>query len=453
MSAAAGALLPFVPQLEREVSAAGQTCKRLVIFNTPNGSILRNWRIPGLQHGDPLPEALSEILQPLAPLRDKMIVLDGIDNLPTAWAAQGIYAMLGKGHQGAGSIWTQWAPEPDGPATCDNGASCTWPNGPSLDQFIADRIGHETPYKVLNPNVYAHETERQANCFYDASGQPVIGEKNPRVLFDRLFADLDLDPAEKERLRAEKLSVIDSVKGDLDSLKTRLGPGDRQRLEAHLDGVRALERAVEALDAACEIPVIPDGDLAMRESENFPAITDAQIEISVNALACDLTRVVGFKWGREGSTGVPVWLGLNNGIHTISHWEAGNGEEDSIQWMTDLNRWYAEKFAQLCTMLEAKGILDETLLVWSNTMCEGNAHNARNVPMVIVQGAGYFETGRYLKYGDFPSIVPEGQGPSNEDYGGESMNRLITSLCHAMGSDDVESFGDPAFGTGPLPDL
>jgi hypothetical protein len=452
MSAAAGALLPFVPQLEREVSAAGQICKRLVIFNTPNGSILRNWRIPGLQHGDALPETLSEILQPLAPLRDKMIVLDGIDNLPTAWAAQGIYAMLGKGHQGAGSIWTQWAPQPGGPAVCDNDAPCTWPDGPSFDQFTADRIGHETPYKAINPNVYARETERQANCFYDANGQPVIGENNPRVLFDRLFADLNLDPAEKERLRAEKLSVIDAVQGDLDSLKTRLGPGDRQRLEAHLDGVRALEQAIEALDAACEIPATPD-ELATRESANFPAITDAQIELSVNALACDLTRVVGFKWGREGSTGVPVWLGQNNGIHTTSHWEAGNGEEDSIQWMTDLNRWFAEKFAQLCTMLEAKGMLDETLLVWSNTMCEGNAHNARNVPMVIVQGAGYFETGRYLQYGDFPSIVPVGQGPSNEDYGGESMNRLITSLCHAMGFDDVDSFGDPAFGTGPLPGL
>jgi hypothetical protein len=33
------------------------------------------------------------------------------------------------------------------------------------------------------------------------------------------------------------------------------------------------------------------------------------------------------------------------------------------------------------------------------------------------------------------------------------MNDLLTSLCHAMGRTDVEKFGDPAFGTGPIDEL
>lgn len=455
MSAASAALLPFVPMLEREVEAAGTPCQRLVVFHCPNGSILRNWRIEGLAHGDPLPDdeaGFSEILRPLAGLRDKMVVLDGIDSLPTAYAAQGLVSMVGKGHHASGSIWTQQFAEAGGPATCDNGASCQWPGGPSLDQWIAEQIADQTPYKALYPNVRAHATDRQGNMFYDTNGQPVVGENKPRVLFDQLFADLNLDPTEKARLKAQRKSVIDSVKGDLDSLQLRLGAGDRQRLEAHLTGIKELEDALDGLDVQCEIPQQPD-ELDPRDNANLPLITDLQIEIIANALACDLTRVVGFKWGREGSTGVATWLGQNSGIHTTSHWEGGSGEAQSIQWMTDLNAWWAEKFAALANRLQEKNILDETLLVWSNTMCEGNAHNARNIPMVLIQGNGYFETGRYLKYGNFPSIVPVGQVPSNEDYGGESMNRFATSLCHAMGFEDVDSFGNPEFGTGPLPDL
>lgn len=451
MSAASAALLPFVPKLEHEVQAAGTTNERLVVFHTPNGSILRNWRM-NLQHGDALPENLSEILQPLAPMRDRLILLDGIDNMPTALASLGVLPMLGKGHDAAGSIWTQWAAEPGGPATCNNGAACGWPNGPSFDQLVASRIGGDTPYASINPSVYANSSDRQRNVFYDLQGQPVVGENNPRVLFDRLFADLNLDPEEKQRLKARKLSVIDSVLSDINSLKTKLSAADKRKLDAHLTGVAALEHAIEGLDTVCEIPDRPPS-LEPRDNANLPTITDLQIELLVNALSCDLTRVVAFKWGQEGSTGSANWLGQNSGIHTVSHWEAGGSVQTAIQWMTNLNRWFAEKFGSIAQKLEERGVLDGTLLVWGQTMCEGAEHNARNIPMVVLQGEGYFETGRYLKYGNFPTVVPGGQGPSNEDYGGESMNRFITSMCHSMGLDDIDTFGDAQFGQGTLPDL
>jgi hypothetical protein len=454
LTAGAAVLLPFVPVLEREAAAVGTPCKRLFVFHTPNGSILRNWRVPGMTHGDALPETLSEILQPLSAYRDRMIVLDGIDNLPTAYAALGELFMAGKGHQASGSIWTQWAPEAaEGQALCDNDTPCAWPAGPSFDQFVADRIGHETPFASINPGVRVASSERLRNYFYNASGQPIVREISPRTMFDSLFADLQLDPDEKARLRAEKKSVIDSVSAELTALDAKLGASDRRRIEAHLEGIRALEQAIDGLDAVCEIPPQPGDDLDVYDNDSLPTILDLQIEIAVNALACDLTRVVALQWGAEGAFSVATWLGHDEGDHTISHWEAHGSEELSIQWMTDLNRWYAEKVALVTQRLIDHNVLDETLLVWSHTMCEGMQHNARNVPMVLLQGEGYFETGRYLKYGDFPDVLPLGQVESNEDYGGESMNRFITSLCHAMGFADVDSFGDPQFGTGPLPGL
>ena len=52
-------------------------------------------------------------------------------------------------------------------------------------------------------------------------------------------------------------AVLDSVREDAAKLKGRLGSLDRQRLDAHLDGVRQLEEKIMALPPACSIPEKP----------------------------------------------------------------------------------------------------------------------------------------------------------------------------------------------------
>jgi hypothetical protein len=458
LSAAGAALVPFVPLLEREASAAGGTCKRLVVFHTPNGSILRNWR----PSGSGANWQLSEILQPLAAFKDRMIVLDGLDNLPGSLAATGDVSMIGKGHHASGSVLTQYAAvSGDGGAICNNDAACDWPAGPSFDQYIVKRLQESastaTLFGSITPGVSPDGALRQYRVFYNEDGQPVNPEGNPQKLFDALFADALLDPAEKARLKRERQSVIDVVKGELDSVKGKLGAHDRTRLDAHLEGVLQLEKIVNGTIGECSIPPSPEtGEWTYAQlngNDTMPALTELQFEIAAHALACDMTRVVSFQWGREGSTGVATWLGQNEGIHTISHWE-GATQATAIQWMTDLNAWFAEKLAAFLTRLEELGALDDTLILWTQTMCEGATHNACNLPTVMVQGQnGYFQTNRYLRYGDFPSVLPTSIGAANTPQGGESLNRLWTSVCHAMGFNDVDCFGDPDFGTGTLPGL
>ncbi len=196
-----------------------------------------------------------------------------------------------------------------------------------------------------------------------------------------------------------------------------------------------------------------DGEADIDASGFVQATTDVQFELAAQALACDVTRMVGPQSGREGSTGTATWLNQNVGIHTASHWQ-GTDEATAIQWMTDLNRWYTERLAAFFQLLFDKGAWDDTLILWTMALTEGARHNTRNVPTVLIQGGdAYFDTGRYLKYGNFPDIVPSGQSASNADFGGDSMSRVLTSVCHAMGFEDVESFGDAKFGSGALPRL
>jgi hypothetical protein len=117
--------------------------------------------------------------------------------------------------------------------------------------------------------------------------------------------------------------------------------------------------------------------------------------------------------------------------------------------MSNLANWRAKMLATELLDKMPPDILDNTLLVWASEMSEGGTHSNRNVPIVMVQGSnfGAFQAGRWLRWGEYDPI-------SNfyEYTGGVPMNRLLVSICRAMGL-DVDAVGDPSISTGPLEEL
>ena len=94
-------------------------------------------------------------------------------------------------------------------------------------------------------------------------------------------------------------------------------------------------------------------------------------------------------------------------------------------------------------------VLDNTLFVWTSEMSEGGSHSNHNIPMVMIQGSefDYFDAGRYLKWGGYHPISNFRPPPAER---GEPMNKVLVSICNAMGLEDISSVGDPAFPAGPL---
>jgi hypothetical protein len=75
---------------------------------------------------------------------------------------------------------------------------------------------------------------------------------------------------------------------------------------------------------------------------------------------------------------------------------------------------------------------DTTLVVWMNEMGTGN-HKLTNTPWVLVGGlGGRLRTGRVLS---FP---------------GRPHNGLLLSIAHALGCEDLRSFGTRDYCDGPL---
>src|SRR4051812_23401349 len=132
---------------------------------------------------------------------------------------------------------------------------------------------------------------------YAGSNQPVPPEGNPYKLFDRLFGGAPpRSGVSPDQIRAERRSVIDLVKSEIAETSGRVGKDDRQKIEAHLEGTRSIERRLQFVTpTSCLIP-LPSGKIDLDANENFPALIKLQTDLLVSAFACDRTRVASLQW-------------------------------------------------------------------------------------------------------------------------------------------------------------
>jgi len=125
------------------------------------------------------------------------------------------------------------------------------------------------------------------------------------------------------------------------------------------------------------------------------------------------------------------------GLHGLAH---NDGNPDSRDKLARCHTWCAGELAYLLERLGATpegdgSMLDNTLVVWMNEMGTGGSHSVEQVPWVLAGSlAGHFDTGRLV------------EAP------GQPHNRLLVSIGRAMGL-DIEVFGDPDYGGGPLSGL
>lgn len=402
--------------------------KRLLIVFSPNGTIPEAWRPSGGERDF----TYGRILEPLEAYREHVTVLAGID-------MRSRRSGPGDGHQkGMGEMLTGRDLLPgDTGGGCDSCAPVSWASGISIDQHVANTISMDTPFRSLELGSHTGGSNIWTRMCYRGASEPLPPEDNPFQAFSRVFGDLDADPFGEEQRRIEQRSVLDSVMADFGDLDARMGRDDRQRLAMHADIVRDLERRLESTGGmACVAPDL-GADFNVGDQARYPEVLDLQSELVTAAFACDLTRVASLQWNRSvGNMSFP-WIGVNDRHHDLSH--LGDSDTNGRNKIIEINRWYAEQFADLLARLqsveEGEGtLLDNTLILWCNELGKGNSHTANDIPFVLGGHAGgAIEGGRYLQY-DRPH------------------NDLLLSIAHAFGIMD-SSFGDERYNEGVLPGL
>lgn len=418
---------PFVPLLNASGQEMSQP-KRLVLFFTPHGTIWDQW----LPTGSESSFALSPILSPLARHQSRLTVLAGL-SIPD----QGIGAPHTKG---SSLLWTGSTLTDDNTfarSDCSGGCTYGWNSGPSVDQMIVQAISPTTVYKSLQFGDRCGSNTPECRTIYSAAQQPLGPETDPWAAFTRIFGPVN-DPTGYARQQASRKSSLDAVQAELQGLLKAVPAGDRAKVQAHLDAVRSLEqRLTTALPRSCTAPTLP-AKVDAHDPASTPTLIDAHFDLMAAALACDLTRVMSYQHAvGDNDATVYTWLNHTDTHHAMTH--APDTDKDTWAKVQQINTWYATKFAELLDRLAAipegsGSVLDNTIVVWGSELGKANTHSFANVPFLVAGGGGgTLRPGRFLQFAD-----------------GVTHNRLLVSLCHAMGATAIQSVGNTDPSSGPL---
>ena len=399
----------------------GKTPLRLAFTYVPNGITMADWTPAGV---GPAFE-FSRVLKPLERFRADTLVLSGLAHRNGAALGDG----PGDHARAAASYLTGVHPRKTAGADIQNGVS--------VDQLAAQHLASETRFSSLELGCDDSRTvgncDSGYSCAYTNSlawrgpATPMPPETNPRLVFERLFGDIDtsVPPETRARRLRHRRSILDLVGERSSSLAADLGPSDRRKLDEYLSSIREIERRIEKAekDLTGITPVIdkPTGVPVM-----YADYVKLMFDLQIVAFQTDLTRVVTMMMGREGSVRTYPEIGVPDPHHPLTH-HRGNAEW--IEKVTKINTMHMELFAGFIEKLKATQdgdgtLLDHSMIVYGSGLSDGNRHTHNDLPVLLVGRGGNFRLGSHV---GFPQDTP--------------MTNLYLTLLDRVGL-EVDHIGD-----------
>jgi hypothetical protein len=389
--------LPVVDAMTPAFAATAKPARRLIVAYVPNGIQMEKWT----PAADGALE-LTPILQPLAPFRDRLLVVTGLANQPAV-------PVLGEGTgdhvRASATFLTGVHPKKtEGP---DIRA------GVSIDQIAARELGRDTELSslelCLDSNELIGACEAGYSCAYANTlswrndTTPLPMENQPRAVFERLFGDSDdtTQGARMARIQADK-SVLDSLVEEVARLQRRLGVSDRAKITQYLEAIRDIERRIQKAEqqSRLELPAMerPSGGIPPTFAEHARLMFDLQ----VLAYQCDVTRVTTFLLSREVSPRTYTEIGIPDPHHGLSHHQ---NNPVSMEKLAKINTYHVQQLAYFLEKLQATPdgdgtLLDHITLLYGCGISNSNLHTHDNLPILVIGGgAGSLQGGRHVTVG------------------------------------------------------
>lgn len=390
------------------ITPASQAPTRMAILFSGCGYHRNEWWAKG--EGKSM--ELGKVLAPLNDFRDRMTFIRGLYNAE---------ALKGNIHSSQTGNLLSGAPLSSGG---------TIRSGTSVDQVVAQKIGHQTklPSLVLgcekaNPSVHKNYSMLySSHISWSSPTTPTPLEVYPALAFDHLF---------KESAQLGDKSVLDAVLADAKDFRRDISTLDQHKLDEYLNSVRDVEQRIERAGKRGEMqgwrPTLTGPNIP-RPADGYPQDIVEHMrlmsDILVLAFQTDTTRVCTLKLNNDHGTLRFPHLGVDYMIHhLLSH-------NDTDDWLK-VNQFFLEQVAYITRKMDSiregdRTLLDNTMLMLCSSMLNGH-HDANQLPVVMVGGGG----GRI-------------RGGQNLDYLEKSdrqMCRLYLSMMDKMGV-QLDSFGD-----------
>lgn len=295
--------------------------------------------------------------------------------------------------------------------------------GVSLDQIIANHVGHETLFPSLEYGLDRITTGVDINVgftrLYGSSiswktpSQPLSKEIDPRLAFDRLFRSFV--PGRQVKEDPWKGSILDLVLEDAQDLKKNLGRADQDKLSEYLESIRSVEKRISneankekfakniTADIRKELIRINqniDEYVEVYGGVDVTEKTRLMLDIMALAFWSDASRVSTFMFGNSVSNRNFTFLeGVHGNHHSISH---HMDKPETLEEYVRITAWHTEQYAYFLGKLKSiregdKTLLDNSMVLFTSDLRDGNRHSPRNLPIILAgNGGGKIKTGQNL---------------------------------------------------------
>lgn len=391
--------LPFLDAMAPALTATARTAAnplpRLGFVYAPNGMFLPNFHPVG---GGGRGFETSPILKPLEPYREQMVVVSGLSNRGLVSTNEG-----GGVHTRAHGGWLSGV-LPKRTEGADIEA------GKTVDQYAADTLGADTSLRSLelttDSNFTVGNCENGYSCTYQNSTSwrtattPLPHERDPRVVFQRLFGDGGSVEARLAQMQTDR-SILDSVTESIGRLERRLGLRDRTSVEEYLDAVREIERRIQRAEQSNATTPLPTVEQPSGVPDDYDEHISLLFEMLVLAYQADVTRVSCTQMARELSGRTYPNIGVPEAHHSVSHHQL---DPHNIEQYTKINTHQMSLFAGMVERMhntpDGDGtLLDHSILLYGTGMGDGDHHTPYNLPVTLVGGGcGQLAGGRHMVY-------------------------------------------------------
>ncbi|MET0384455.1 MAG: DUF1552 domain-containing protein, partial [Polyangiales bacterium] len=217
--------------------------------------------------------------------------------------------------------------------TCTEQADNNNAGGASIDQKIASQIGGSSQLQSLQLAVRIVYQDLNSKPIWSGRSRSVPALQDPWQAYKRIFSSgggSSGSSGSGGNAPAFDLrkSALDHALSEVASLRPRLSSSDQQRLDSYQESLRDIERRLQMMGSSSGGPTTAPSEctppslgnnINVGSESNYPKIAQLQMDLTVAAIQCNVTRVISLQFGNSNDQCSYSWLGVNNLGHDLAH--------------------------------------------------------------------------------------------------------------------------------------
>ena len=370
--------------------AQPNTAKRVIFVYFPDG-------VPGssqsgdssLWHcsGSEFDFSMPTVIEPLVPWKDSCIFFRGLTSGATDDGS----------HPGAAKKLL---------TAVDHGG------GESIDQFLGRTVGYSSPWRNLYLGVQANYNNASGDkhIVYPAANTTMSPQDNPAQAFQDLFGSYTpSSEPQTEPTSNRRAEILAALEEEALTLRQSLGGIEKDKLDYHISSIQELSARFETTDEnislsdSCSTPYLATDSIGdLYDPSSFPAICKAQMDLTLLAMECNMTKVATIQLSHHTSelimsrfSGSEMYdPNYDMRSHQASHYGSNhNWDSREFTSFVQQRRWFVQQYAYLLEQLHARPegsgtMLDNSIVVLCSEVADGNTHSHYDLPIIISGGGG-----------------------------------------------------------------